>query len=71
MSYKEQREWEQMESAILTSETAVTDCERDVEKAGAASDHVRLQEACHALQEARVAVERLYARWAELEAKQQ
>ena len=70
LSYQEQREWEQMEAAILASEEAVMGCERDVEQAGAVNDHVRLQEACHALQDARTAVERLYARWAELEAKQ-
>ncbi len=70
LSYKEQREWEQMEAAILAGEEAVAACERGVEEAGAAGDHVRLQDACHALQDARTAVEGLFARWAELEAKQ-
>ena len=59
-----------MEAAILAGEEAVTACERGVEEAGGKADHVRLQEACHALQDARAAVERLFARWAELEAKQ-
>jgi len=41
-----------------------------VEATGRSSDHVRLQECCRALQATQEAVETLYARWQELEAKQ-
>ena len=43
--------------------------QQEVEAAGRGSDHVRLQECCRALQAAQEAVEVLYARWQELEAK--
>jgi ATP-binding cassette subfamily F protein uup len=67
LSYKEQRELEQMEAKILEAEGAVAERARAVEQAS--GDHVRLQEACRALQAAQEGVDRLYARWAELEAK--
>jgi ABC transport system ATP-binding/permease protein len=67
-TYREQVEWDGMESAILTAESAVTVCQARVEQAATAG-HVALTEACHALEEAQQTVERLYARWAELEMK--
>ncbi len=70
LSFKEQREWEGMEESILLAEEVVTARQREVEAAGQGGDHVRLQECCRALQEAQAAVEALYARWQELEAKQ-
>jgi ATP-binding cassette subfamily F protein uup len=68
LSYRDQQEWDQMESAILDAEQAVAERESVVERAATAG-HVALTEACRALEEARAAVERLYARWEELEAK--
>jgi ATP-binding cassette subfamily F protein uup len=68
LSYREQQEWEQMEAAILTAEEAVVHCQADVERAAAAG-HTALADACRALEDAQRAVERLYARWQELEAK--
>lgn len=70
LSYQEQREWDTMEERILAAEELVTARQRDVEDAGRGSDHVRLQECCRILHEAQDTVERLYARWQELEAKQ-
>jgi ATP-binding cassette subfamily F protein uup len=67
LSYKEQQEWDQMESAILTAEQAVAEREAEVERAS--KSHAALTDACRALEEAQRAVERLYARWEELEAK--
>jgi ATP-binding cassette subfamily F protein uup len=67
LSYKEQQEWEGMEAAIMTAEEAVTTRQAEVERASSAG-HVALAEACRALEEAQHAVERLYARWQELEA---
>ena len=68
LSYREQQEWEQMESAILAAEEAVTASQAKVDRAATAG-HVALAEACHELEESQHAVERLYARWQELEAK--
>jgi hypothetical protein len=42
-----------------------------VEDPTVGTDHLRLQEAYDVLKEAERKVERLYARWAELEAKRQ
>ncbi len=68
LTYPEQRELEQMEGKILAAEEAFASRERAVGEA--AGDHVRMQEACTAMQLAQEEVDRLYARWAELEAKQ-
>jgi len=67
-SYREQQEWEQMESAILAAEAMVAERQGQVEQATAAG-HVLLAEACRALEEAQGVVERLYERWQELEEK--
>jgi ATP-binding cassette subfamily F protein uup len=58
-----------MEGAILEAETAVERCRRAAEDPGIASDPPALQERYAALDAARAEVDRLYARWAELEAK--
>jgi len=68
LSYREQQEWEQMESAILTAEEAIASCQAEVERA-AGGGHAALAAACRALEEAQRAVERLYGRWQELEGK--
>jgi ATP-binding cassette subfamily F protein uup len=68
LSYREQQEWEQMEAAILAAEEAVVRRQAETE-AAAGAGHVALAEACRALEEAQQTVERLYARWQELEAK--
>lgn len=67
LSYRDQQEWEQMESAILAAEQEVAQREFAVERAATAG-HVALTEACRALEEAQRTVERLYTRWQELEA---
>ena len=68
LSFREQQEWEQMESAILAGEQAVAECEAEVARAARAG-HVALTDACHSLEAAQRNVERLYSRWEELEAK--
>ena len=68
LSYREQQEWEQMEDAILSAEAVVVECQGAVERAAPAG-HVALADACRALEDAQQTVERLYARWQELEAK--
>ena len=71
LSYKEQQEYDGMEQRILEAETARDVGRAKVEDPAVASDHLRLQEAYDNLKEADQEVERLYARWAELEAKHQ
>jgi len=68
LSYREQREWDGMEAAITAAEEAVAARQAAVERAAAAG-HEALAAACRGLEEAQHAVERLYARWQELEAR--
>jgi ATP-binding cassette subfamily F protein uup len=68
LSYREQQEWEGMEAAIMAAEEKVATCEAAVSKVPP-SDHVAMSAACHALQEAQAVVEKLFARWQELEAR--
>jgi ATP-binding cassette subfamily F protein uup len=68
LSYREQEELKGMEAAIHAAEQAVAEREAEVERT-ATADHAALAEACRALAEAQHAVERLYARWQELEVK--
>src|SRR6185503_11752760 len=70
LGYREQREWDGMEQAILDAESALATRQREVEDPEIVSDPTALQQRYAALEAARVEVERLYARWAELEAKQ-
>ena len=57
-----------MEAAITAAEQAVADREAEIEQAATVSP-AALADACRALEEAQRAVERLYERWQELEAK--
>jgi ATP-binding cassette subfamily F protein uup len=70
LGYREQREWEGMEQAILDAERAVEACQGAVDDPAIVSDPTALQQRYAALEAARADVDRLYARWAELEAKQ-
>src|SRR5712691_3563929 len=70
LGYREQREWEGMERAILDAEAAAAACERVAADPAIASNPAALQASYAALEAARAEIARLYARWAELEAKQ-
>jgi ATP-binding cassette subfamily F protein uup len=70
LSYMETREWESMEERILGAEELMEQRRSEVQKAAADADPTRLQAAYNALQAAQIEIDRLYARWAELEAKQ-
>lgn len=70
LSYREKLEWEQMERRIVAAEEALAAAQRAVEDPAVATDSAALHARCAALEEARGEVERLYARWAELEEKQ-
>lgn len=69
LSYREQREWDSIEGHILEAEQRLADCQTALHDPEVSSDASALQERCAALETAQVAVERLYARWAELEEK--
>ena len=69
LSYKEQKEYDQMEAKILQAETVLETCRVNVEDPAVVTDHIRLQEAYGVLKEAEQKVAKFYARWAELEAK--
>jgi ABC-type multidrug transport system ATPase subunit len=70
LSYSERREWEQMESMILDTEQALEACHRATHDPSIAADALVLQQRYEALRSAQEQVDRLYARWAELEEKQ-
>jgi ATP-binding cassette subfamily F protein uup len=71
LSYHEAREFEQMEARILEAEQQLEAIRAEMHSPEVVSDGPRLQ-ACYAkLQPAEDTVHALYARWAELEAKQQ
>jgi len=71
LSFKEQQEFEGMEKRISEAEMTRDAYRAKVEEPAVASDHLRLQEAYDVLKKAEHEVERLYGRWAELEAKHQ
>ena len=67
LSYKEQKEWEQIETAILNAEARVAACLAAASDPAIASSAADLQERYSSLHSAQADVERLYTRWAELE----
>ena len=69
LSYKEKLEWEQMEAKILEAEDALAAAQKAFEDPAVATDFAKLQARSADLEKARQEVERLYARWAELEGK--
>ncbi|HEX3147641.1 MAG TPA: ABC-F family ATP-binding cassette domain-containing protein [Gemmataceae bacterium] len=68
LSFKEQQEWDGMEAAILVAEEALVARQAEVERSST-EGHEALAAACRAMEDAQKIVERLYARWAELEVK--
>ncbi len=68
LSYKEQREFDMMEEAILQAETTLEEVEASPADM---ADGQAYQAWCEALSSAQLKVEELYARWTELEEKQQ
>jgi ATP-binding cassette subfamily F protein uup len=69
LGYHEQRDWEGIEGAILAAEAAVVACQRAAEEPAIAADAAMLEARYAALEAARAEVDRLYARWAELDEK--
>jgi len=69
LSYLEQRELDAMEANVLAAEERLAEAKRRAEDPAIASDAAALQERFTKLSEAQAEVDRLYGRWAELEAK--
>lgn len=69
LSYNEQREFEQMEKKIADAEATLMHCQEQSEDPIIQSSASRLQEVYATMKTAQDEVERLYTRWAELEAK--
>jgi ATP-binding cassette subfamily F protein uup len=69
LSYFEQREWEGMEERVLAAEARVDEGKSRAADPSIATDAAALQERLQDLDEAQREVDRLYERWAELEAK--
>ncbi len=69
LGYKEQREYDTIEADIAAAETALQAAVVDSERPENASDAARLIELLRQIEDQRAKVERLYTRWAELEAK--
>jgi ATP-binding cassette subfamily F protein uup len=69
LSYNEAREWEQIETRIHTAEARLEAGKKQLEMPDIVSDPVRLTEAAGEIEKAQAEVDRLYERWAELEAK--
>jgi ATP-binding cassette subfamily F protein uup len=69
LSYLEQREWDGMEAAILAAEAALARCQAAADDPAIASRAGELASRWQAVHDAQQALDRLFARWAELEAK--
>ena len=68
LSYKDQREWDQMEGKILEAEQKLQASQARAADPAIVSDYQALIDANEALTRAQTEVDSLYARWAELEA---
>ncbi|MCC6965949.1 MAG: ABC-F family ATP-binding cassette domain-containing protein [Nitrospira sp.] len=69
LSYREQKEWGTIEDSILKAEELVASCQDALQDPAVVSNAAELQARSEALVEAQAEVERLYARWAELDEK--
>ena len=69
LSYLENREYESIEQRIADAELLLSKRQRALEDGEIVRDAARLAEAYGAMEEAQQALDQLYERWAELEAK--
>jgi ABC transport system ATP-binding/permease protein len=67
LSYKDQRDWETLESRILAAETALSELDTQLARPEVASNSARLLELHLQHEQKRSEVDQMYARWAELE----
>jgi ATP-binding cassette subfamily F protein uup len=69
LSYKEQLEFDKMEAVILEKESRIAELEAESSKPELLTNSVKLLELTREMGELQSEVEKLYARWAELEEK--
>ena len=69
LTYHERQEFESMEERVLAAEARVDELEAQLTAPDVAADHEKLHEAYEAHREAQADLERLFARWEELERK--
>src|ERR1019366_6271682 len=69
LTYTETREWEQIEERVAAAEEVLEEKRQQLERPDVVSDPARLIQAAVEIDAAQDEVDRLYARWAELEAK--
>jgi len=69
LGYLDQREFDAMEATVLAAEERLDQAKRQAEDPKIAADAAALQQRYAELTEAQAEVDRLYARWAELEEK--
>jgi ATP-binding cassette subfamily F protein uup len=69
LGYLDAREWEQMEQKILAAEQSLDAARAAMQAPEVVSDPIALQQRYAEMQAAEAEVEKLYARWAELEGK--
>lgn len=69
LSYMDQREYDRMESDIAVAEAALVQAQSALDEPSLASSSNKLLDATKKVQDAQNVVDRLYARWEELEAK--
>ena len=69
LGYLEQRDFDAMEATVLAAETSLAEAKARVEDPAVAADAGALQKRYAELNAAQAEVDRLYARWAELEGK--
>ncbi len=69
LSYQERRELEGMEKHIAECERSLAKHQRRIEDPQIMADHVKLRACCEQLEAAQAELNRLFARWEELEAK--
>ncbi|MEJ7607115.1 MAG: ATP-binding cassette domain-containing protein [Bryobacteraceae bacterium] len=70
LSYKDAREWDTAEVRIHEAEARLADCQTALVDSEIIRDPKRLEEAYRNVESAQAEVDRLFERWAELEAKQ-
>jgi ATP-binding cassette subfamily F protein uup len=69
LTYLEAREWEQIEEQVSRAEEVLEEKRQQLERPDVVSDPMRLTQAAAEIDTAQDEVDRLYARWAELESK--
>ena len=70
LSYNEAREWDGIEATVATAEDVLHSKREQLELPEVVTDPTRLMKAVDELDAAQAVVDKLYERWAELEAKQ-